>query len=555
MPRSVRHAGSPLFNVCVELRGYSSADAGMKNERPLYLQDSSPMPPQRSARLESSAVCAWWNSNTNQPHFVQLRRTDKLGAFTFVTPQKGLALAIAVFAHGGDFPTSIHMVPRPLGKGKRATTSAPDRTGAARPVTSTSDGREYSGRAEIHVDLDEEGKEAQGLPLDEVARLHDNSPCARQKAERTATRSSNVPREKGHHDLALPCAGGVAFVQPSPVLTTSVPGIEGGILRATEPETLAKAAQHDGLCPSVINGSDDGMTGHQSENLDTAHDHSAKIAELLRSSCWDYGQHHKGLWENPTAMCESLRRLLTGESNRHHRKRYSVPTADGESGETTRIAVALVAVSREAAGRIHGLVLGLQGGAGNRSEGARTLILAVLAVVLATTLIIVAMLQLLSVLCWKKFLRGRTFHPTILNESAGSASDVAMFRTTPTEDLPPLNSNACRTATRTMRSDAGSRWTAVGMTGTLRSSDGKLLRLKLRSARGGVEDQRTIGSSCTRSLWKRQRPSGEGTREALQRGTEPDVFASMFRALSSGWCVDDVVGSTACTDSGATITD
>lgn len=261
--RSVLYRDVPVPNLCVELRGY---EAGHTPE------DGAP----GDSGFTTDDVAGnrgWGWPDRERPRSIQLQRTNsKDGSFAFVTPESDLVLVLAVYSHGGDYPSAIRSVLHRGGYEVEKWEGAQETMGVG------------SGRLEMHVRLAGH-LEAPEVVWDPPARENDHSPCTRKEVTRTATFTTEG-------------------APTSPSLVAAPPSLLLGRRHSTTSGTEQRSKQdiHDGL-PS------EPCTAHTSA-LDCADDlnqtETTRVTPtilLLQSSCWNYGQHGAGLWDM-TGVCE-----------------------------------------------------------------------------------------------------------------------------------------------------------------------------------------------------------------------------------------------------------
>lgn len=264
-----------MANMCAEIRGYSHHHA-QAQEPPLSLLDDYKHKTPVAEPVAIDSAKQWWNSVTQQPQFAQLQRTQNpSGSFTFVTPERGMILLIAAYAHGGDFPTAVRFVSHTRGIHNDDHYGGTVFPGAAF----------HSGKVEIHVDLREDRLEAQGLPWSWSARENDNSPCARNEARGLA--EPHIPINNDAVDVSSRLAIGGAAQQPS----------------VFRDESRNYNDEHDGL--TIIRNQEGGGTTVIEPSGD-----SMMLSMLFQSSCWNYGQLHVGLWDEKPAVCTTLGSVL-----------------------------------------------------------------------------------------------------------------------------------------------------------------------------------------------------------------------------------------------------
>lgn len=481
----VHVAGVPAPNMCVELRGYHATQIGA----------GYPSVSDYPAALDRALLHTWWNSGKNQPQFTHLQRTESSsGSFTVVSPDRALLLAVAVYAHGGDFPTSIRTVGSRIEEGGEAGATA-------RMTRNFGDGGIHSGRIYVGIELDEQ-IEAQGLPWDPFARSHDHSPCARKEVNDAAAADCYfVGQDDFCGDSRLPLstrAKLTSLSSPRLVMSDSTPSGHGETKNVLDASYVAPAGCQN--CDSISGG--DSGTG-------TANDDIALVA-LLRSSCWNYGQLHRGLWdENHGRICSVFTPLLGGKND-------LLPTRKaGVVAQTS-----LLDIARHGTGRISRFRWREQDSDEVAREGYTLEYFDIFNLSALVVGAIITGLALLSLLLWKYCGYNRYFEIAARDLSRNDESScLAAAFPSPAAISSATTSNA----------------TIPLMTGTFRSADGTVSRLQMMDVNAG--SGRTLPQHEKVHVFRRN--SWEVERQEEQQ--RPDVFATIFRALSMPCDVDGLI--------------
>lgn len=302
--------------MCIELRGYRSSDIGVWKEG-LFSQ--------HQAELSTAGLTTLWNSGDNVwQHFTHLQRTTKSGLFSVVTPHRAPILLAGLYAHGGDFPTSIRTIASDISefrdRGKRPRVTA--QLQGSRNVGSI----DNSGRLHVDIGLDE------GLLWGSRARSHDHSPCARRE-DKSAT--GTCPDVSGG-TLCLDTR-----VSPKLVTSDNGTGVNGS---CDLKERLTACTAFDVSCGWSCSSPVDSYEADAGLTTSTGDDGKATLIAFLRTVCWNFGQLHKGLWdERHKWVCGTVN--VDGE----HPEVWS--SIDRDSAENLIASEATWSVATEAGGR------------------------------------------------------------------------------------------------------------------------------------------------------------------------------------------------------------
>ena len=270
--RSVHIGVEPVRNVCVELRGYK---IGEGPEEKCTLRDGGTKTPSMAECSSSS----WWDRNEAPPKFLQMQRTDDpSGSFAFVTPESGMILSLAVYSHGGDYPTAVRFLQHHTGD---ASTAA-----AEQHRWHVSPGVE-SGKLEVRINLAEGTDMPELLSWSATARENDNSPCA---LDRMVDFEDGPAIWGGTRVVPLSTSSSALQFVPSWLKHDLV----GGNRPANSGINLLLIARE---------GFDDRETATGLQQL----------AALMRPSCLNYGQQRAGLWEANAAVCAIFNSALQPE--------------------------------------------------------------------------------------------------------------------------------------------------------------------------------------------------------------------------------------------------
>ncbi|CAM9651294.1 unnamed protein product, partial [Laminaria digitata] len=163
---SVHFGVEPVPKLCVELRGYNAGEG----------PDENCAFPNGGVNTPSTTGCSsWWDPREAPPKFQQMQRTDDPGgSFAFVTPESGMVLIFAAYAHGGDYPTTVRFLQHRADDGSTGAAAQQHR----KHVTPGFE----SGRLEVRINLSERTDMAELLSWSASARENDHSPCALGKA-------------------------------------------------------------------------------------------------------------------------------------------------------------------------------------------------------------------------------------------------------------------------------------------------------------------------------------------------------------------------------------
>lgn len=273
--RSVHFGVEPVPNLCVELRGYNAGEG----------PDENCAFPNGGVNTPSTTGCSsWWDPREAPPKFQQMQRTDDPGgSFAFVTPESGMVLIFAAYAHGGDYPTTVRFLQHRADDGSTGAAAQQHR----RHVTPGVE----SGRLEVRINLSERTGVAELLSWSASARENDHSPCALGKAV-------------GVNDGSA-IWGGTRVVQLS-TSTSSLQYVPGWVDHhdLTGGDALAGSGLDHLSITREGAGNRETPTGQQ------------QLAALLRSSCLNYGQQGAGLWEANPAVCAIFHSALETEQVR-----------------------------------------------------------------------------------------------------------------------------------------------------------------------------------------------------------------------------------------------
>lgn len=287
--RSVRVANVAVPHVCIELRGYETIDAPGEEYGYHDVDQSATGPPVVHRRR------AWWNAVSKvQPRFMDVQRTSSPdGEFAFVTPESEVVLALAIYAHGGDYPTAIRIFPR--GHGGHGPSM---REATARGIYTSE-----SGRVEMNISLLAERMEAPELLWSSSARENDDSPCARMHAASGVAENPTMTRQQRN-------------ISPSPPLRTSydkhTKDAQGLSFLQTHDEEHTPVADCDSLSSSTTPLAC--VEDRQGDYVISGVEKTVLTMLHFRSLCWNYGQRNAAFWEDNPAVC-SIFRSISEESS------------------------------------------------------------------------------------------------------------------------------------------------------------------------------------------------------------------------------------------------
>lgn len=278
--RSVRAANGAIPDLCVEIRGYEAIDAPGEEYGYQDVDNIAKGPPvvHRSH--------SWWSgSDEVQPRFVHMQRTSSPnGEFAFVTPESEVVFAVAVYAHGGDYPSAIRMFPRRHGRH-----ASPTREATAHDMCISE-----SGRVDMNISLVAERMEASELLWSLSARENDDSPCARRHA---ASGAGEKPMPR-HQQNTL----------PSLIIRTSYDKYAEAAQRLSFLQNPNDVHSPMDACDSPLSSTTPSACAEDhSHSVISAVENAVLVMLHFRSLCWNYGQHNAAFWEDNPAVCSLFR--------------------------------------------------------------------------------------------------------------------------------------------------------------------------------------------------------------------------------------------------------